>query len=171
MPSNPARAASSVPILQIDGLADRTSSLAVAHDRLSGLLYLDGLTGVANRRRFDEALEEACAAANERNEPLSLILLDLDHFKRLNDWQGHQDGDEALRSVAALLAGQTQSRGGLAARFGGEEFAWLLPGVTLNEAKAEAETLRTKIRDAGIRHAAASKASSPRASACPRAQE
>jgi diguanylate cyclase (GGDEF)-like protein len=136
-------------------VAERTSSLAVANERLSGLSYLDGLTGVANRRRFDEALEVACASANERNEPLSLILLDLDHFKKLNDSQGHQDGDEALRSVAALLAGQTKSRGGLAARFGGEEFAWLLPGVTLNEAKAEAETLRTKIRDAGIRHAAA----------------
>lgn len=136
-------------------VAERTSSLAVANERLSGLSYLDGLTGVANRRRFDEALEEACASANERNEPLSLILLDLDHFKRLNDSQGHQEGDEALRSVAALLAAQTKSRGGLAARFGGEEFAWLLPGVTLNEAKAEAETLRTKIRDAGIRHDAA----------------
>lgn len=56
---------------------------------------------------------------------------DLDHFKKLNDSQGHQDGDEALRAVAALLAERTESRGGLAARFGGEEFAWLLPGVTL----------------------------------------
>ncbi len=136
-------------------VAERTSSLADANQRLSGLSYLDGLTGVANRRRFDEALEEACASASERNEPLSLILLDLDHFKKLNDSQGHQEGDEALRSVAALLAAQTKSRGGLAARFGGEEFAWLLPGTTLNEAKAEAETLRTKIRDAGIRHVGA----------------
>jgi len=134
-------------------VAERTSSLAVANERLSGLSYRDGLTGVANRRRFDEALAEACAAARADGSPLSLVLLDLDHFKRLNDSQGHQEGDEALRSVATLLAGQTEVRGGLAARFGGEEFAWLLPGVTLNEAKAEAETLRLKIRDAGIRHA------------------
>jgi diguanylate cyclase len=116
------------------------------------LSYLDGLTGVANRRRFDEALEEACATASQQNEPVSLVLIDLDHFKRLNDSQGHQDGDEALRAVAALLAERTETRGGLAARFGGEEFAWLLPGVALDAARAEAETLRIKIRDAGIRH-------------------
>jgi diguanylate cyclase (GGDEF)-like protein len=133
-------------------LEDTNRQLAVANVRLRALSYLDGLTGVANRRRFDEELEEACAAANELEAPLSLVLLDLDHFKKLNDSQGHQDGDEALRAVAALLADQTESRGGLAARFGGEEFAWLLPGLTLEAAKAEAETLRQKVRDAAIRH-------------------
>ena len=134
-------------------LEDTNRQLAIANVQLRALSYLDGLTGVANRRRFDEALEEACGAANEFRAPLSLVLIDLDHFKRLNDSQGHQDGDEALRSVAAVLAERTESRGGLAARFGGEEFAWLLPGVELEEAKAEAETLRAKIRDARIRHA------------------
>jgi len=133
-------------------LEDTNRQLAVANVRLRTLSYLDGLTGVANRRRFDEALEEACAAANEFATPLSLVLIDLDHFKKLNDSQGHLDGDEALRAVAAILAERTESRGGLAARFGGEEFAWLLPGVALDEAKSEAETLRTKIREAGIRH-------------------
>jgi diguanylate cyclase (GGDEF)-like protein len=106
---------------------------------------------VANRRRFDEALAEACTTG----APVSLVLIDLDHFKTLNDSQGHQDGDEALRSIAALLAARTESRGGLAARFGGEEFAWLLPGVTLNESMAEAETLRLSIRNARIRHTTA----------------
>jgi diguanylate cyclase (GGDEF)-like protein len=134
-------------------LEDANRQLAVANVSLRTLSYLDGLTGVANRRRFDEALEEACAAANEFSSPLSLVLIDLDHFKKLNDTQGHQDGDEALRSVAALLAELTESRGGLAARFGGEEFAWLLPGIALDEAKSEAETLRVKIREAAIRHA------------------
>jgi diguanylate cyclase (GGDEF)-like protein len=133
-------------------LEDSNRQLAVANVRLRALSYLDGLTGVANRRRFDEALEEACAAALDHATPLSLILLDLDHFKRLNDTQGHQEGDEALRSVAALLAEQTDSRGGLAARFGGEEFAWLLPGLPIEAASAEAEKLRLKIRDARIRH-------------------
>jgi diguanylate cyclase (GGDEF)-like protein len=133
-------------------LEDTNRQLAVANVSLRALSYLDGLTGVANRRRFDEALEEACAAANELGAPLALVLIDLDHFKSLNDAQGHQDGDEALRSVAALLAEQTESRGGLAARFGGEEFAWLLPGVSLEAAKEEADTLREKIRAAGIRH-------------------
>lgn len=133
-------------------LEDSNRQLAVANDRLQALSYLDGLTGVANRRRFDETLEEACAAARNSNAPLSLVLIDLDHFKRLNDSQGHQDGDEALRSVAALLAGRTAARGGLAARFGGEEFVWLLPGFGLEAAKEEAETLRRLIREAGIRH-------------------
>ena len=120
--------------------------LADANVRLRALSYLDGLTGVANRRRFDEALADACASANERGAPLSLVLIDLDHFKKLNDSQGHQEGDEALRSVAALLAERTAAQGGLAARFGGEEFAWLLPGVAPERARSEAETLRGTIR-------------------------
>src|SRR6185503_79675 len=73
-----------------------TRELAIANERLRALSYIDGLTGVANRRRFDEALEEAC----NRGTPLSLILIDLDHFKLLNDSHGHQIGDEALRTVA-----------------------------------------------------------------------
>ena len=133
-------------------LEDTNRQLAVANVRLRTLSYVDGLTGVANRRRFDEALEEACAMAGMDGSPVALVLLDLDHFKKLNDSQGHQDGDEALRVVAAILDEQTESRGGRAARFGGEEFAWLLPGLALEAAKAEAETLRTKVRDAGIRH-------------------
>ncbi|HKR64593.1 MAG TPA: two-component regulator propeller domain-containing protein [Thermoanaerobaculia bacterium] len=128
-------------------LEDTNRQLAVANTRLRALSYLDGLTGVPNRRRFDEAVEEACASAREDGEPLSLVLIDLDHFKELNDSRGHQHGDEALRAVAALLAERTESRGGLAARFGGEEFAWLLPGVPLEEAKEEAEAFRQIIRD------------------------
>jgi diguanylate cyclase (GGDEF)-like protein len=131
--------------------AVRARMTAELNTRLRALSYVDGLTGVANRRRFDEALAEACRPG----APVSLVLIDLDHFKNLNDAQGHLDGDEALRSVAALLAEETEAKGGLAARFGGEEFAWLLPGMTLDEAKAAAETLRIRIRKAGIRHHAA----------------
>src|SRR5438045_1033376 len=127
-------------------LEDTNRQLAIANERLRGLSYVDGLTGVANRRRFDEALAEACAAGI----PLSLILIDLDHFKQLNDSQGHQIGDEALRSVAALLAARAESRGGLVARFGGDEFAWLLPGVTLDAAKSEADAFRKIVRDSSI---------------------
>ena len=133
-------------------LEDTNRQLAVANVRLRALSYIDGLTGVANRRRFDEALEEACASAREDGEPLSLVLIDLDHFKKLNDSQGHHQGDEALRAVAALLAERTETRGGLAARFGGEEFVWLLPGVTLDGAKSEAEAFRRLVRGAAIRH-------------------
>jgi diguanylate cyclase (GGDEF)-like protein len=133
-------------------LEDTNRQLAVTNVRFRALSYVDGLTGVANRRRFDEALEEACAMAAEQSEPVSLVLIDLDHFKMLNDSQGHQDGDEALRAVATLLAERTETRGGLAARFGGEEFAWLLPGVALDGAKSEAEAFRKIVRDAAIRH-------------------
>jgi diguanylate cyclase (GGDEF)-like protein len=131
-------------------LEDTNRQLGVANVRLRALSYLDGLTGVANRRRFDEALEEACASAREKGKPLSLVLIDLDHFKRLNDAHGHHHGDDALRGVGALLAERTASRGGLAARFGGEEFAWLLPGFSLDAAQAEAEALRLLVRDAGM---------------------
>jgi len=133
-------------------LEETNRQLAVANVRLRALSYLDGLTGVANRRRFDEALDEACAATNETGAPLSLILIDLDHFKKLNDTHGHQEGDEALRAVAAILAERTESAGGLAARFGGEEFAWLLPGLHADAARLEAESLRAAIRAAHIRH-------------------
>jgi len=133
-------------------LEDANRQLAVANERLRALSYVDGLTGVANRRRFDEALEEACSAAGQHGAPLSLVLIDLDHFKRLNDSQGHQIGDEALRAMATLLATRAESRGGLVARFGGEEFAWLLPGVALDAARAEAEAFRLVVRDARIRH-------------------
>jgi len=131
-------------------LENANRQLAIANERLRGLSYVDGLTGVANRRRFDEALDEACATARRNGAPVSLVLMDLDHFKRLNDSQGHLNGDEALRSIAALLMARTESRGGLVARFGGEEFAWLLPGVSLDAAKAEAEAIRVDVRDGGV---------------------
>ena len=115
--------------------------------------YIDGLTGVANRRRFDEALDEACSNARRTGTPLSLALIDLDHFKELNDTSGHLNGDDALRTVAKLLAKRAESTGGLVARFGGEEFAWLLPGVPPEVAIREAESFRLSVKDAGIPHA------------------
>jgi diguanylate cyclase (GGDEF)-like protein len=136
-------------------LEETNRQLAVANVQLRALSYADGLTGLANRRRFDEALEEACAAAASDTAPVALLLIDIDHFKNLNDSHGHQSGDEALRVLGALLAERTQTRGGLAARFGGEEFVWLLPGVALEAAHAEAEELRLAIRNAAIPHDAA----------------
>jgi len=134
--------------------------LAIANERLRALSYVDGLTGVANRRRFDEALEDACIAARKNGAPLSLVLIDLDHFKQLNDTQGHQNGDEALRTVANLLAERAESRGGLVARFGGEEFAWLLPGIPADVAKAEAESFRLSVKKTGVITASAGVSSS-----------
>jgi diguanylate cyclase (GGDEF)-like protein len=135
-----------------EALEDANRQLEVANERLSALSYIDGLTGVPNRRRFDEALEEACEKSRQRGTPLSLAIIDLDHFKQLNDTRGHPNGDDALRAVAGLLAKRAESCGGLVARFGGEEFAWLLPGVPLDVASAEAESFRLSVRDAAIRH-------------------
>src|SRR5262249_13774430 len=136
-------------------LEDTNRQLAVANERLRALSYIDGLTGVANRRRFDEALDEACKSARQSGAPLSLALIDLDPFKELNDTHGHQNGDDALRAVAARLRERGGAGGGLVARVGGEEFAWLLPGVPLEAAEAEAESVRLGIRAGAIRHATA----------------
>ena len=86
---------------------------AGAIERLRGLSYLDGLTGVANRRRFDEALGEAWDLSGRASSRLSLVMIDIDHFKKLNDTHGHQEGDEALRVVARLLATRAAARAGL----------------------------------------------------------
>src|SRR5262249_46653096 len=102
----------------------------------------------------------ACNAARKNGTPLSLVLIDLDHFKQLNDTQGHQNGDEALRTVATLLAQRAESRGGLVARFGGEEFAWLLPGVPADVAKAEGESFRLSVKKTGVITASAGVSSS-----------
>ncbi|MBK8067702.1 MAG: diguanylate cyclase [Rhodanobacteraceae bacterium] len=97
-------------------------------DLLEEHAAMDGLTGIANRRRFDQELSRSWHAAQRNGLPLTLMLLDVDHFKRYNDYYGHSPGDECLRRVAGALHA-TFSRGeDLAARYGGEEFALLLTG-------------------------------------------
>ncbi len=130
-------------------LAARNAELQAANARLAALSYQDGLTGVANRRRFEEALAEAFP----RPGALALVLLDLDHFKRLNDAHGHQHGDDCLVRAAALLQQIASDVGGLAARFGGEEFALLLPAVADNVAVALAERARAALEALALPHA------------------
>ena len=106
----------------------------------------DGLTGLLNRRAFDEALERAVAQAARAEQPLSLLMIDLDHFKRLNDTYGHAVGDAALQAAAAEI--RQQVRGGdLAARYGGEEFAVILPDTDGGAAFRMAERLRKALSD------------------------
>ncbi len=106
---------------------------AVEHDlheanaRLERLVMLDGLTGIGNRRSFDLALAREVAASARSGGALSLLLIDIDHFKRLNDSHGHSAGDECLRLIAATIEGRMRRPGDHCARFGGEEFAVLLP--------------------------------------------
>lgn len=105
---------------------------------------LDALSGLANRRAFDQTLEAAVGGARTDKRPLSLIMVDLDHFKRINDGHGHQVGDEVIRMVGRVLAAGIRDHD-LAARFGGEEFALLLPRTTVETAMKVAERIRKKL--------------------------
>jgi diguanylate cyclase (GGDEF)-like protein len=101
----------------------------------------DALTGLANRRRWDSELAAACEAAQRAGSPVAVVLVDLDHFKQVNDRFGHAGGDEALRQIAGLLQERVRA-GDLVARLGGDELALLLPGVDLERARAVAEDAR-----------------------------
>jgi two-component system cell cycle response regulator len=126
-------------------LALRNASLV---DQLRDMAATDGLTGVANRRTFEAALEVELDRAARSGNALSLLLVDIDHFKNLNDTQGHQAGDEVLKAVAAAL--KQQSRGfDTPARYGGEEFAVIMPGCDLADAERSAERFRRAIAGAG----------------------
>jgi len=120
-------------------------TLETANQRLKRLVAIDALTGVANRRHFDRSLDRELRRARRDGQPLSLIFLDLDEFKRFNDTYGHARGDEVLRRVAQTL-NETFRRGGdFVARYGGEEFAVVLPGVDARRAALYAERLRRRI--------------------------
>lgn len=112
----------------------------------------DPLTGVANRRAFDQIMLEAWTQAMVERTPLSLLLVDVDHFKAYNDFYGHPAGDECLRAVAQTLHGVVSACGGLVARWGGEEFAIVLPGHALAQALEVAGRARQAIQSANLRH-------------------
>jgi diguanylate cyclase (GGDEF)-like protein len=120
-------------------------ALETANQRLKRLVAVDALTGIANRRHFDRALERELRRARRDGLPLSLIFLDLDEFKRFNDTYGHARGDEVLRQVAQTLDETFRRGGDLVARYGGEEFAVVLPGVDGRRAALYAERLRRRV--------------------------
>ncbi len=122
---------------------------ARAHERLVALARTDALTGLANHRAFRERLDSDSARARRTGFPVSLVIVDLDRFKRVNDTWGHQTGDAVLREVARRLQASAR-RGDLPARIGGEELAWLLPDTGLAAARDAAERLRRAIRDIPI---------------------
>jgi diguanylate cyclase (GGDEF)-like protein len=111
---------------------------------LSTLSIRDGLTGLFNRRHFDEALGLELTRAHSFDQPLSLALLDIDYFKRINDTHSHVVGDEVLRLVASILQRELRASD-LAARYGGEEFALVLPHTSLEGARIAAEKVRVAI--------------------------
>ena len=130
-------------------LQETVQLLEQANTRLEALSLADDLTGIANRRSFERALLDEWNRARRREQPLALILLDLDYFKDLNDRRGHQAGDECLRRVGAFLADTVRRSGEVVARYGGEEFAILLPGVDADGAIRVAEALRRGIEGLG----------------------
>lgn len=133
-------------------LALSNIQLERANRMLHQLSYLDGLTGIANRRHFEESLEQEWRRSTRAGSPLSLLMADIDHFKALNDACGHQFGDDCLRKVAETLGESLKRAGDLAARYGGEEFAVLLPGTDADGAVAIAEDVRSHVESLGIRH-------------------
>jgi diguanylate cyclase (GGDEF)-like protein len=123
-------------------------------DLLRRLAFIDGLTGLYNRRALDERIDTELRHAMRKEQPLALLLIDVDFFKRYNDHYGHLLGDEALRQVALVLRDGMLRPVDLAARYGGEEFACLLPETPLDGALAVAERLRAAIAQLQLPHAA-----------------
>ncbi|QFS85267.1 MULTISPECIES: sensor domain-containing diguanylate cyclase [unclassified Marinobacter] len=124
---------------------ERTEELERANEQLKAISLTDGLTHVANRRRFDEKLEIEWGRALRHEHELSLLLLDIDHFKRVNDELGHLTGDDCLVALAGILQAEVQRAGDLVARYGGEEFAILLPTTDSAGALLVAERIRKAV--------------------------
>ncbi|KAB8058042.1 diguanylate cyclase [Janthinobacterium sp. FT14W] len=136
-------------------VAERTEQLEDANRKLATLSITDGLTGLANRRHFDDVLRTECARATRVGQPLAVVMLDVDYFKRYNDRHGHQAGDACLIRVAQALTAGMRRAGDLTARYGGEEFSIVLPNTGADEARQIGEALRRAIDDLGIAHASA----------------
>lgn len=115
------------------------------HENLTRLSYTDGLTGLANRRRFMEVLEAELARQARGGHELCLLLIDADHFKDINDHHGHHAGDAVLRELATILMASVRAPADLPARLGGEEFAVVLPDTRIDEARRVAERLREQV--------------------------
>lgn len=130
----------------------RTRQLVELNMELQQLTSLDGLTGINNRRCFDQFLEKEWQRSIRQGTPISLIILDLDFFKNYNDYYGHQAGDECLKRVASALKSGLKRSSDLAARYGGEEFVAVLPDTDASGAAELAEELRRIIESLEIKH-------------------
>jgi diguanylate cyclase (GGDEF)-like protein len=133
-------------------LLERERQLREANYNLERLSMEDPLTGVANRRRFDAALNEAWRRAARRRDDFAILMIDLDHFKAINDLHGHAYGDECLIEVTDVLEQQAHRSDDLLARYGGEEFVFMLPVTDLQGAKIVADRLRVAVWSRKIRH-------------------
>lgn len=128
-------------------------TLKAQTDLLRSLVFIDGLTGVANRRRFDEVLPIEWRRCRRSNNAVTLLMIDIDHFKRYNDHYGHQAGDVCLQKIAATLKACLQRSHDLVARYGGEEFVCLMPECNHPAGQKKAQELHAAIAELGIPHA------------------
>jgi diguanylate cyclase (GGDEF)-like protein len=131
-------------------LEQANEQLTRAIETLHRLSTTDALTGAANRRQFDDAIDLEWRRAARAQSPLTLMMIDIDHFKDFNDTHGHQAGDDCLRRVAATLRERLHRAGDLVARYGGEEFAVLATGVGREHARELAEGLRAAVAELGV---------------------
>jgi diguanylate cyclase len=136
---------------QLETAETRLEEQAVEIEAHISRSLTDPLTGLPNRREFNERLEERMSAWNRRREVFSLLMLDVDHFKKLNDEHGHLAGDQVLAAIGRTLRGAVR-REDAVARYGGEEFAILLPNTTLEQAAVVAEKVREAVARAGVEH-------------------
>jgi diguanylate cyclase (GGDEF)-like protein len=133
-------------------LARVLGELEIANRKLQQLSMSDGLTGIANRRCFDQRLASDWALLAREGRPLALLMVDADCFKALNDARGHLYGDECLRELARICTAFAERECDLAARFGGEELALLLPGCDLRDAQRIGESLRMQVEAMAMFH-------------------
>jgi diguanylate cyclase (GGDEF)-like protein len=138
-------------LLRLRGQA-LTAELNDTHDKLQRLARLDALTGLANRRYFEEYLDQIWARARHDGAEVAVLMLDLDHFKAYNDRHGHPAGDVALQRVAAAARASLRQPMDLLARYGGEEFIAVLPQASLADALLAAERVRQAVHDLALRH-------------------
>jgi diguanylate cyclase (GGDEF)-like protein len=135
-------------------VVDQHAALQEANHRLTEMASRDQLTGLFNRRHFERTLAQEWARAHRQRRPIALVMVDIDHFKALNDSLGHVAGDEALRAVASVIAQCARRAGDIAARFGGEEFVVLLPGAHDGYLYDLAEEIRGAVEALELHHPA-----------------
>ncbi|MFD2367353.1 diguanylate cyclase domain-containing protein [Pseudoduganella sp. GCM10020061] len=144
-----------IEIRDVSGTAERERRLLDHAESLRARSYVDGLTGIANRRYFDVALDRELRRAQRSGSALSLLLMDIDSFKAYNDHFGHQQGDSCLTTVAQALAATLKRPADVAARYGGEEFAAILPDTSAEQARTVANAVREHVASLALTHAPA----------------
>lgn len=137
-------------------IRSRTRALEIANSKLETLTRTDALTGLANRRYFDERIQQEWFKSIRDKRPLSVIMVDIDFFKGYNDTYGHIEGDECLKKITKELEEGVRHKSGIVARYGGEEFIVLLPNIEADDAREIAEGLRAAIKRLKIPHKSSS---------------